>query len=163
MPQKWSDILNWSRRWEMSYQIHFCFVYLNPFLGDYMTQNNALLDHKVAFLPIQSQILFSASSENQIEIVKAILRRNLQRWKNCPWTPRGIFPPCQKKYWAYIVGMLQVHCTTQRACICTQIFQTDMWTWFSPDPRGLPESDFSQSIHQENNNTHVRLNVRTSG
>ena len=54
----------------MSYQIHFCFVHLSPFLGDYMTQNNTLLNHKVALLPIQYQILFSASSENQTEMVK---------------------------------------------------------------------------------------------
>ena len=74
-----------------------------------------------------------------------------------------IFPPCQKKYWAYIVGMLQVHCTTQRACVCMQMFQRDMWMWFSPDPQELSGSDYNRSIHQGSNNIHFWLDVPTSG
>jgi len=36
-----------------------------------MAQNNALLDHEVALLPVQGQILLPASTENQTEMVKA--------------------------------------------------------------------------------------------
>jgi len=60
------------------------------------------------------------------------------------------------------VGTLQVHCTTQRACVCMQMIQMDMWMWFTPDPQGLSESDYNRSIQQENNNTHVRLSIPTS-
>jgi len=122
-----------------------------------MAKNNALLDHEVALLPVQGRILFSASSEDQTEIVKAFQERISKDGEI-------IHEHLEESF--YHTRKYTKH-TTLECCRCITkskghefVCKCSEWTC---------EYDFllilrgDRSIHQENNNTHVWLNVPTSG
>src|SRR4051812_44089414 len=56
--------------------INFSFVNFNTFFRNFMPQDNAFINHKVALLPIQDKISFFTSLQNSIKVAEAIIKRS---------------------------------------------------------------------------------------
>src|SRR6187399_2304619 len=67
------DVL-WARH--LFNSINFSFVNFNTSFRNFMTQDNAFINHKVALFPIQEKISFFTSLQNSIEVAQAIIKRS---------------------------------------------------------------------------------------
>src|SRR3989337_1843312 len=55
--------------------INFSFINFNTSFRNFMPQDNAFINHKVALLPIQDKVSFFTSLQNSIKIAQAIIKR----------------------------------------------------------------------------------------
>src|SRR4051812_28551437 len=61
--------------WHLFNSINFSFINFNTSVRNFMPQDNAFINHKVAFLPIQDKVSFFTSLQNSIKVAQAIIKR----------------------------------------------------------------------------------------
>src|SRR4051812_43730508 len=61
--------------WHLFNSINFSFIHFNTSFRNFMPQDNAFINHKVALLPIQDKVSFFTSLQNSIKVARAIIKR----------------------------------------------------------------------------------------
>src|SRR3990170_6095213 len=76
MTEKTTNTFNVTRTWHLLNCVYLSFVHFNTTFKNFMTQDNAFIDHKVALLPIQDKVSLLTSLQNSIKVAQAIIKRS---------------------------------------------------------------------------------------